>query len=234
MDKDLKGLISSEEAAQAGFEDLSAAKKAAIAASGSAIESKTQRAGELAVAIVTTEDDIEDTTADMDETNKFLANLAASCAEKKKEWAERSKTRSEEIAAISETIDVLNDDDALDLFKKTLSLKQGPSMGFLQKKSALSASLKARSMVEHLAKSSANADALNLIAYALKSKKADFSKVLAMIDNMVTLLGKEQGDDDAQKSMCDKDFEESAEHKKETEEAIATSTANIADMEEQR
>merc|ERR1719281_2043517 len=143
MDKDLKGLISSEEAAQAGFEDLSAAKKAAIAASGSAIESKTQRAGELAVSIVTTEDDIEDTTADMDETNKFLANLAASCKAKKDEWAERSKLRAEEIAAISETIGVLNDDDALDLFKKTLSLTQKSSMGFLQKKSSLSAGLKA-------------------------------------------------------------------------------------------
>ena len=33
--------------------------------------------------------------------------------------------------------------------------------------------------------------------------------------------------------MCDKDFEESAEHKQETEEAIASSKANIADMEEQ-
>merc|ERR1719198_2805518 len=232
MDKDLGGIVSDEEQAAAAFEELSAAKKAGIAASGSAIESKTQRAGELAVAIVTTADDIEDTTADMKETEAFLANLASSCASKKQEWAERSKTRSEEIAAISETIDVLNDDDALDLFKKTLSLKQGPSMGFMQKKSGLSVSLKARSMVQQLAKSSANADALNLIAYALKSKKADFSKVLAMIDNMVTLLGKEQGDDDAQKSMCDKDFEESAEHKKETEEAIASSNANIAEMEE--
>merc|ERR1719446_233668 len=233
MDKDLNGMIGDEEQAAAAFEELSASKKAGIAASGSAIESKTQRAGELAVTIVTTADDIEDTTADMKETEAFLANLAASCANKKKEWAERSKTRSEEIAAISETIDVLNDDDALDLFKKTLSLKQGPSMGFLQKKSGLSASLKARSMVQHLAKSSTNADALNLIAYALKSKKADFSKVLGMIDNMVTLLGKEQQDDDASKQMCDKDFAESADHKKETEEAIATSKANIADMEEQ-
>merc|ERR1719446_1029346 len=172
MDKDLNGMIGDEEQAAAAFEELSAAKKAGIAASGSAIESKTQRAGELAVAIVTTADDIEDTTADMKETEAFLANLAASCATKKEEWAARSKTRAEEIAAISETIDVLNDDDALDLFKKTMSLKQGPSMGFLQKKSALSAGLKARAMVEQLAKSSANQNQLNLIAYALKSKKA--------------------------------------------------------------
>merc|ERR1719169_421982 len=82
-------------------------------------------------------------------------------------------------------------------------------------------------MIQQLAKASDNASQLSLIAYALKSKKADFSKVLGMIDNMVTLLGKEQGDDDAQKSMCDKDFEESAEHKKETEEAIANSEATI-------
>merc|ERR1719392_673171 len=54
-----------------------------------------------------------------------------------------------------------------------------------------------------------------------------------MIDNMVDLLGKEQRDDDATKSMCDKDFAESAEHKKETEEAIAASEASIADMQEQ-
>merc|ERR550514_1213112 len=106
-------------------------------------------------------------------------------------------------------------------------------MGFLQKKSTLSVTLKARSMITALAKVSSNAGQLNLIAYALKSKKADFSKVLGMIDNMVTLLGKEQGDDDASKAMCDKDFAESADHKKETEEAIAASKASIADMEEQ-
>jgi len=233
MDKDLNGMVSGEESAQAAFEEMSAAKQAGIAASSAAIESKTQRAGELAVAIVTTADDIEDTTADMDETNKFLANLAASCAAKKEEWAQRSKTRSEEVAAISECIDILNDDDALDLFKKTLSLTQQKSLGFLQKKSAMSVSLKARGMIKALAQTSSEQSQLNLIAYALSSKKADFSKVLAMIDNMVDLLGKEQRDDDATKSMCDKDFAESAEHKKETEEAIAASEASIAEMEEQ-
>merc|ERR1719473_676072 len=88
-------------------------------------------------------------------------------------------------------------------------------------------------MIKALAQTSANAGELNLIAYALNAKKADFSKVLGMIDNMVTLLGKEQSDDDATKSMCDKDFAESADHKKETEDAIAASKASIADMEEQ-
>merc|ERR1719446_2044931 len=95
MDKDLGGIVTDEEQAEAAFEELKAAKESGIAASSAAIESKTQRSGELAVAIVTTADDVEDTTADMDETEAFLANLAASCANKKQEYAERTKTRSE-------------------------------------------------------------------------------------------------------------------------------------------
>ena len=57
--------------------------------------------------------------------------------------------RSQEGVAISETIKILNDDDALDLFKKTLSLTQKPSsMGFLQKKASVSAGLKARNLIQ--------------------------------------------------------------------------------------
>merc|ERR1719460_2442321 len=124
MDKDLNGAISAEDAAAAGFEELAAAKKSEIAASSEAIESKTVRSGELAVSTTTTADDIEDTTAEMKETEAFVANLASTCATKKKEWAERQSMRAEEISAVSEAIKILNDDDALDLFKKTLSLSQ--------------------------------------------------------------------------------------------------------------
>merc|ERR1719253_849137 len=133
MDKDLGGAVKDEESAVASFEGMASAKKSEIAAASEAIEAKTARSGELAVAVTTTADDIEDTTAEMSDTNAFLANLKSSCETKKKEWAERSQVRSEEIAAISQAIKVLNDDDALDLFKKTLALPQ-LAMGFLQKK----------------------------------------------------------------------------------------------------
>merc|ERR1719377_93113 len=136
MDKDLNGAVGDEEAAAKAFEDLAGAKKDEIAAASEAIESKTVRSGDLAVAVTTTADDIEDTTAEMKETEAFLANLASQCALKKKEWAARQAMRAEEISAISEAIKVLNDDDALDLFKKTLSLSQTSSeMGFIQQKS---------------------------------------------------------------------------------------------------
>ena len=49
--------------------------------------------------ITTTADDIEDTTAEMSDTQAFIANLASMCATKKKEWAERTKMRTEEVHA---------------------------------------------------------------------------------------------------------------------------------------
>merc|ERR1712060_297778 len=58
---------------------------------------------------------------------QFLADLDKNCDTKKAEWAERSKTRSAELLALADTIKILNDDDALELFKKTL-----PSSSFLQ------------------------------------------------------------------------------------------------------
>merc|ERR1719281_2231536 len=159
----------------------------------------------------------------------FIANLASMCATKKKEWSERSKMRSEEVAAISEAIKILNDDDALDLFKKTLSLPQ-VSMGFLQKKSTMSATLKARRIMKALQKVGTHQTQLALIEYALKAKAVDFSKVLAQVDGMVTVLGKEQEDDDTQKDFCDKDLAKSEAEKASTEDAIASSEAAIKDL----
>merc|ERR1719380_143426 len=183
MDKDLNGAISAEDAAAAGFEELAAAKKSEIAAASAAIESKTVRSGELAVATTTTADDIEDTTAEMKETQAFIANLASQCATKKKEWAERQKMRAEEVSAISEAIKILNDDDALDLFKKTLSLTQTSSqMGFIQKTSQSTNVLRARRMVSALMKKgSPHRAELALIEMSMKSRAVDFSKIMAMI-----------------------------------------------------
>merc|ERR1719399_1460337 len=119
MEGDLKTAQSDEAAAVAAFEELSAAKSAEIKAATSAIESKTKRSGEVAVEVVQTADDLEDTQADVAETKKFLGDLGKQCASKKAEWAERQKLRAEEVAAVGLAIKVLNDDDALDLFKKT-------------------------------------------------------------------------------------------------------------------
>merc|ERR1719178_91862 len=231
MEGDLKSANAAEESAVKNFGDLSAAKNSEISAATSAIESKTKRAGEVAVEIVQTQDDFEDTEADVAETQKFLADLGKQCAEKKAAWGERQTMRAQEVDAISQAIKILNDDDALDLFKKTSPSLTQTGMGFLQKSSKSSVALRAKMMMVSLAQvSRSHQTQLSLIASALKTKAVDFSKITGMIDGMVDVLGKEQGDDDQQKSFCDDEFEKSADEKKETEESLASLAASIEEM----
>merc|ERR1719162_2724745 len=120
MDGDLKQSTADEGTAKAGFTTLVASKEKEIGAAGKAVESKTARVGELAVSVVQAKADLEDTQDAMGEDEKFKTELASSCATKSKEWDERQKLRAHEVEAISETIEMLNGDDALELFKKTM------------------------------------------------------------------------------------------------------------------
>merc|ERR1719502_1189256 len=97
-----------------------AAKEKEVAAATKAIEEKTARLGETAVKIAESKNDLEDTSEGLAEDKKFLADLQKNCALKTKEWEAYQKTMGEEILAIADCIKMLNDDDALDLFKKTL------------------------------------------------------------------------------------------------------------------
>merc|ERR1719353_1912796 len=235
MDQGLNGAVSDEEKNAAGYAELSAAKKEEISAAGAAIESKTQRSGTLAVTITTTKGDVKDTTNEMNDTEAFLANLKVECAEKKKEWAVRCQIRAEEVAAISAAIKVLNDDDSLDLFKKTLSLSQGPAgsqFGFIQQHEAQHN--RAQQALQQL--SSSKVDQKNLqvqfLENALKAKNVDFSKVIQMVTEMQAVLKEEQASDDAQKSFCDKDISKTDKEQKDTEEEIASSAALIEECQE--
>merc|ERR1719460_758061 len=235
MDAGLNGAVSDEEKAAAGYAELSAAKKEEISAAGAAIESKTQRSGTLAVTITTTKGDVKDTTNEMNDTEAFLANLKVECGEKKKEWAVRCQIRAEEVAAISAAIKVLNDDDALDLFKKTLSLTQGPAgsqLGFIQQHSAQHN--RAQQALQQLQSSKVDQKNLQVqfLENALKSKSVDFSKVIKMVEEMEVVLKEEQASDDAQKSFCDKDIASSEREQKDTEEEIESSAALIEECKE--
>merc|ERR1719217_1495188 len=120
MEKDLAEVLAAEDAAKQDFEELVAAKEKEIASATQAIEEKTKRTGEVAVEIVNLKEDLDDTTESLGEDKKFLADLEKNCETKKKEWAEICKMRQEELIALADTIKILNDDDAQELFKKSI------------------------------------------------------------------------------------------------------------------
>merc|ERR1719160_1162438 len=127
FEKDIAEEAAAEASAVQSYEELMAAKKTEVESLTAAIEEKMIRVGELGVEIATMKNDLEDTQEALAEDIKFLEELKKTCATKAKEWEAICKSRKDELIALAETIKILNDDDALELFKKTI-----PSASFLQ------------------------------------------------------------------------------------------------------
>merc|ERR1719182_1146240 len=200
MESDLASATAEEDAAIKEFNGLLAAKTKEINSLTKEIESKTARVGELGVELVTQKEDLDDTSKQLVKDEQFLKDLESDCKTKDEEWAARCKLRAEEVLAISDTIKILNDDDALEMFKKTL-----PAPSLLQITNTAKA-VKGRALVA--LQTSKGDFRLNLIALALKGKKVSFDKVLQMIRDMVELLKKEQVADDDKKEYCEKTIDE--------------------------
>merc|ERR1719428_2419372 len=177
MNKNLATATSEEGSAIKDFNALVSAKTKQINALTSEIESKTARIGELGVELVTQKEDLDDTTKSLIEDEAFLKDLEKNCKTKEDEWAARCKIRAEELLALADTIKILNDDDALELFKKTLP---APSLMQLQTNGE---AIKGRALAALQQTNQGHGDfRLNLISLALKGKKVSFDKVLTMID----------------------------------------------------
>jgi hypothetical protein len=225
MDKDLAEATKAENAAIKTYEELMAAKQKEVNALTAAIEEKMVRLGELQVSIVEMKEDLDDTGKALLEDKKFLADLDKNCALKTEEYNANMKMRGEELLALADTIKILNDDDALELFKKTLpsasaSLMQVQITSASQQRQALA--------IVRAAQRGKNRPELNFLALALQGKSVDFSKVIKMIDDMVVLLGKEQIEDDDKKEYCETALDLADDKKKSLEHSISNLEKVIA------
>jgi chromosome segregation ATPase len=229
MSKDASEAAAAEASAVKGFDELMAAKKKEVAALTKAIEEKTSRIGTLSVSVVEMKNDLGDTEEALTEDKKVLATLEKSCSTKTSEFETRVKTRQEELLALADTIKVLNDDDALELFKKTL-----PSASSFMQLQVTTAAMRARAleMIRGARKHKLNRHNLDFIALALRGRKAGFEEVIGMIDEMVATLKKEQADDDSKKEYCAAEFDKSDDKKKALERSIKDLETTIADTKE--
>jgi uncharacterized coiled-coil DUF342 family protein len=218
MDDEMKASLKDAEDAEAAaiqeFEGLVAAKTKEINALTESIETKTARVGEIAVKTAEQENDLEDTKEDLEESKKFLADLEVNCEKKKKEWAEYQKMQQQEVLALADTIKILNDDDALELFKKTLP---GGASSFLQIQ--VSAASQRKSALEILRKSTD--PRVDLLAVALRGGKAGFGKIIKLIDELTATLKKEQQEDDDKKEWCEAEIDKAEDNKKVLENEIS-------------
>jgi len=229
MEKDLSDATAEENSAIASFKSLLASKNKEIDALTKAVESKTMRVGNLGVKIAEMENDLEDTSEGLADDKKFYANLDKNCELKKKEWEEYKKMQSTEMVALADTIKVLNDDDALELFKKTL-----PAAGssFVQVQVTSHAT---RQQALNILKGGRKGKAdprLDLIEVAMHGGKMGFEKIIKMIDNLVVELKAEQGIDDDKKSYCEAELDKSGDKLKGLKADVSDLEKAITDGEE--
>jgi len=228
MQKEIAEAEEEEAKSIADHQALVAAKKKEIDALSKMIEQKLQRVGDLAVEITQNKNDLSETKDALSEDSKFAADLKSSCGTKEAEWQVTVKNRQEEILALSETIKVLNDDDALDLFKKTLPGAGASS--FLQIQ-VTTAEMRA-SALEALRSSRTNHPGIDVIMLALSNKKEGFEDVIAHVDKLSAQLQVEQKEDDDKKAYCEIELDVGDDKKKSTEHDIGDINTAIAKAEE--
>jgi len=216
MGAELKDVTATEKSAIAAFDGLVKAKTKEINALTKAIESKMTRVGELGVKVAQLSNDLEDTTEDLAESKKFLADLDVNCENKKKEWAEYKQMQGQEMLALADTIKVLNDDDALELFKKTLPSASSLLQVQIQRRALNS---KAAAILR-----GSKDPRVDFLAVALHGGKVGFGKIIKMIDNLTVQLKKEQEEDDQKQQYCKDNLDE-------TEDNIKVHKQDVSDLE---
>merc|ERR1719482_2404413 len=124
---------------------------------------------------------------------------------------ENVKYRTQELAALADTIKILNDDDALELFKKTLP---GASSFVQVDVTTQAVRSRAISLIQAARGNSDRRPQLDFIALALRGKKIGFDKVLKMIDDLIKELKQDQVNDDGKKEYCNTELDAADDKKK--------------------
>mmetsp|Transcript_34290 Transcript_34290/g.60664 ORF Transcript_34290/g.60664 Transcript_34290/m.60664 type:complete len:678 (+) Transcript_34290:75-2108(+) len=231
MNKDYMEDKAKEAEAVKAFEELTAAKKKEVAALTAQIEKEIGRVGDLGVEIVTLKNSLEDAQKQLIEDKEFLAKLNKDCATAQKDFDAVVAARSQEVVALAETIKILNDDDALELFKKTLP---SASASFVQMQ-VTSQSMRTHALdIIRSARRRANSGRhhLDFIALALHGKKIGFETVIKMIDEMIGTLKEEQSSDDHKVEFCTSQFEVMADKEAALKTGIADIETALAEKEE--
>merc|ERR1719326_1177063 len=121
MEKDLGELKAQETKDHESFNELKAAKLEEISLNEKSVIEKEKRIGAIALELSESKHALADAEEEKANAEKFKANMKEQCATMEKDRDMRAKMRAEEIKAVSEAVNILNDDDALEVFSKAKS-----------------------------------------------------------------------------------------------------------------
>merc|ERR1719330_1985881 len=121
FEKSLEAAQKAEAKSLKEFESLRVAKESEIASAKKAVTQMDAQLAEASEKHAQAAQEFEDTQAQLELDRTFLAKLKEKCAMSAEEFDTRVKDRMAEIAAVQDTIKILNSDESFDNFDKTVS-----------------------------------------------------------------------------------------------------------------
>merc|ERR1719316_1560970 len=226
FDSNLADMQADEKKSVTEFAALKSAKTAEIAAGEEMAKEKTALLAKTKVQLGEAKEDLEDTTSAMEADQAFLVDLKERCSVSDKEWEERSKTRSLEIAAVGETIKILTDEDAHDLFASTLSLLQLSSTRRTLSREDFTREQASRVLLRSAQKSGRRA----LVQLSASVRLDAFKKVEEEITGMISDIEAESAGEVALKEKCKEEFHKNDMEVMEIDTTIRDLDTKIADL----
>jgi len=199
---DLEKSNAEEADSQKSFEELMATKKKEMDTLASTLAKQETDKADKEKTLAESETLLDDTTTTLAADEAFFADTKDACEVKAKEWSVRTRLRTEELAGIQQAIKILTSKEALKTFKES-------SETFLQVASVhTSRAAEARSHAyNRLRTMAAQMKSRSLAKIAVEvNAGGHFDKVIAMIDEMMGVLRKEEQDDISQKDRCENDM----------------------------
>jgi hypothetical protein len=250
MQKDLGELQKQQEIDLNDFNELKAAKEQEISLNKRAIITKEKRSGALALELSEDSHALKDAKEELENASNFLATMDEQCAKAKANRDMRAKMRADEIAALGEAIKILNDDDALDVFKKA-----APSAALMQQqKQTYDALVQLResgtrlqgkkhklvlaSVSSHVRQHEEPFEGDQAHNYDGKGGVGEFAgeaekMVVHMVDGMVGVLHDEDVGDEHKKAWCANETEITLKIQGEKKTLLAQTDSEISEMSDQ-
>ena len=189
------------------FELANAARQDLIDAASASKEAKTKELGEVEGALAEAQGTKEDTEGDLAADSTTLKDTKKAANMKASEWAERSKTRSNELEAIKVAIGILAKVSGVRTEAPENPVPPPSPVAFLEMRSvSADPKMKAVELIRQAAKVG-NSRALEQLATEVAAHlTGPFDKVNNMIEKMIFRLMDEQKNEDEHKHWCDKEI----------------------------
>merc|ERR1712187_265599 len=124
FEKNLSTSQKDEIKAKEDYEALAAAKNEAIDTGKAKLDEMEAEDAGNAKALSDAKEDLELTRKQRSADVEFLRNLRVTCQNLDREWEARSKTRSQEILAVTEALEIITGDDNREMLYKSTSFLQ--------------------------------------------------------------------------------------------------------------